>query len=234
MSRFLGTHKVLLRKSLLDGLVSFWPMQETTGTRRDVHGTNHLTQGVGGSPEVGSAAGHVESLAADFVLTSNHNLEVADNSTLRFDLDWTINLWFYLDVTTGHQALVGKYNNFEEFAIGYETVSFGGIHANLNFQQDTVSAGTVSAGGWHMATVKYDAGVSLSISLDNGAWVTDSALVSDIIDSAVPLRFGAKSSVTHRLDGRISHTGYWGRLVTDFEKTQLWNGGAGLTYAGMS
>src|SRR5262245_39117478 len=91
--------------ALTDGLISYWRLDEASGSRADSHGGNALTENGG----VGSAAGKISG-AADFD-GSNDYLSRADNADLSTgDIDFTVQAWVNPGSKTALRPIVGKLN----------------------------------------------------------------------------------------------------------------------------
>src|SRR5690606_5066683 len=75
------------------GLVSWWTLGETSGTRYDSHGTNHLTD----NNTVGSALGKLGGISAQFVAANIESLSINDNASLSLNnTNFTIATWVKL------------------------------------------------------------------------------------------------------------------------------------------
>src|SRR5437868_1055887 len=75
------------------GLVSYWPLNETSGTRLDVHGANHLTD----NNTVTRALG-IRNEAGQFTRANSEYLSIPHNASLSLsNTSFTIALWACLD-----------------------------------------------------------------------------------------------------------------------------------------
>lgn len=96
------------------GLVSWWSLNETNGTRSDCYGSNHLED----INSVGSSAGK-QGNAASFVDTYSEHLSINDTASLSMgDMDFTIGGWVFLNGVTGLRTIeTGNWdeNNPEEW-----------------------------------------------------------------------------------------------------------------------
>src|SRR5262245_43908996 len=89
---------------LTDNLVSFWELEEASGTRNDSHGTNHLTD----NNTVGQGVGTVGN-CGDFENGNSENLSITDNASLSGgDTDFTVQAWINLESTVG-APIVAKF-----------------------------------------------------------------------------------------------------------------------------
>jgi hypothetical protein len=97
--------------SLQNGLVSYWKMNEGSGTRNDSHGTNHLTQ----TGNVLTNTGKVYSLAAD--LDSAKTLETY-NVSLPGSI--TVSVWCYVDSNQSYALMSkGDWNTGTDWSIAW-------------------------------------------------------------------------------------------------------------------
>jgi len=87
------------------GLSAWWSLDETSGTRNDSHGSNHLTD----NNTVGYTSG-VKSNAATFIAANNESLSISDNAALSMgDISFSVCAWVNLEDKTGDKVLVGKW-----------------------------------------------------------------------------------------------------------------------------
>jgi hypothetical protein len=95
--------------SLLTGLVSYWGLDEASGTRVDLHGTNHLTDSSSPFSNVGQAVGKVSN-AAQF--DGSSYLSHVSNADLQCgDVDYTFGFWMRPDSLPGgtlSRSLIAK------------------------------------------------------------------------------------------------------------------------------
>lgn len=224
--------------ALTDNLISFWELEEASGTRNDAHSTNHLTD----NNTVGQAAGKVGNAAA-FVTANEEYLSVASNAALQTgDIDYTLCAWVYLDTKAHWQIVLTRdgngspagsreyhlaYNQFSdrfEFYVFRATDSAVGVVAN--------NLGSPSTATWYFIVASHDAAADTSyIQVNNGT--ADSAATGGALQAASsePFRIGADNSPAgDALDGRVDQVGFWKRLLTADEKTFLYNGGNGRSY----
>ena len=108
-------------RSLLSGLVGYWPLHEASGARGDALGQNDLTDNatVTGNP------GIVEN-ASQFTAASSEFLSRADNAALSSgDIDYTIWAWVYLDSVGADRVIFSKWGGVgqREYLLWYATAS---------------------------------------------------------------------------------------------------------------
>ncbi len=219
-------------------LISYWPLNETSGTRNDSYSTNNLTaNGTGG---VGSATG-IKGNAADFESSESDFLEISDNAALSTgDIDFTISTWVNLEskpanpmsiVTKNDSGTVREYTlrwqntndrfELELFASGGTSVCM--VTAN-NF-------GAPSLSTWYFITAWHDATANTcNISVNNGT--ADSTAETGVpSDTAANFRIGARQTTeTNFFDGLIDEVGFWKKVLSSTERTDLYNSGNANTY----
>jgi hypothetical protein len=92
-------------KSLSSGLVGYWKLNESSGTRADSSGDAYTLSDWN---TVTSNPGKFGN-AGQFTRANSESLYVADNANLSMTGDYTVSGWFYQDTTTsGDRALFGK------------------------------------------------------------------------------------------------------------------------------
>jgi hypothetical protein len=217
--------------TILDNLVSFWPLDEVSGRRADVHGTNALTD----NNSVASATGKV-GLAADFEGDNSESLSVADNTSLSMGVsqDFAIALWVYRESSSGFQVLLSKSETDIEYAI-FDTGVFSlEVYGSAGFGDVGTLTSTIplSLNTWYFLVVWHDAAANtLNLSV-NGSAPESIGHSAGVYDGAGTFRLGSYVYGSH-FDGLLDQVGIWKRLLTADEITWLYNSGAGRTYMEM-
>ena len=110
---------------LLTNLVSYWTLDEASGTRADSHGTNHLTPTnapVGATGKIGNGC--------DFESSSAQYLSCASNPTLQTgDVDFTIAAWVYVE-----NRLAVRRNCHQKQGLGICARNLGRLYPALSDQ----------------------------------------------------------------------------------------------------
>jgi hypothetical protein len=216
--------------SLLTGLIGYWKLDEASGTRNDAHGSNHLTD----NGSVGSNTGKLGN-AADLDGV-NDSLILGDNADLSTgDIDFTWTCWMYLDTKpTGNNAYA--IHKQDEYGLLYR--DYGG-HDRLAFLVNDgaviVNASTLgspSTGTWYFIVCWHDATANtINIQVNDGT--VDSAATAGTApsDTANEFQLGRYTAGTPlRWDGRLDGVGFWKRVLTATERSNLYNSGSGLEY----
>lgn len=222
-------------------LISYWKLDEGSGTRDDAVGSSDLTaNGTGG---VGAGTGK-KTNAADLELSESDFLERADNADLSTgDIDFTVSAWVNMESkSTGTTAMtiVGKRESatVREYDVYYTGATADRFALNLYNSGGTgvctVNAnnfGSPSVGTWYFLVAWHDAAANTcNISVNNGT--PDSAAESGVpSDTAANFRIGAVyTTEVNFFDGLIDEVGFWKKKLSSQEITDLYNSGNGNTY----
>jgi concanavalin A-like lectin/glucanase superfamily protein len=229
--------------ALIDNLISYWKLDEASGDALDAHGTNDLTETSG---TIASATGKIGN-ARDFESADTEYFEIADNADLSTgDIDFTIAAWVNLESLT-NGTIASKYEtvgNQREYLFFYNAndhvtnnrfsfaVSSDGTGAAL-VTIDANNFGAPSTGTWYHVVAWHDS-VSNQIGISVNAGTPDTASHSaGVFNSTTPFRLGAifaGGGQFYQLDGLLDEVGFWKRVLTSQERTDLYNGGSGLSY----
>lgn len=218
-----------MASTLLTSLVSYWKLDEASGTRADSHGANSLTS----NNSVSSTTGKIGN-AADFVPASSQSLSRASNSDLQGgNFDFTFAGWAKFDdyaVSSGFPMAFAKTSG----AIEYELFHSG---TDIAWRVATVGSGNVlvarprpTAGTWFFFECWHDAtNDQIGLRLNNDTASTATALGGATVGTGT-FRIGARGNNSLFLDGAIDEVGLWRRLLTSDERATLYNAGNGVTY----
>ena len=213
---------------LLTDLISYWKLDEASGNAVDAHGTNTLTD----NNTVTSAAGIIGT-ARQFTRTNTESLSISSNASLQTGpISYTFAGWVYWDSTANTQGIVAKDGGGgREYVLQMELDAqislyvFGspGVYKSVTVLKPTATA-------WHF----FACGVNLdtntiNIQIDNGT-VTSTSLAGFTVGAAGTADFAIGNASGSTFDGRIDELGFWKRVLTSDELTQLYNAGAGLAY----
>ncbi|MFZ5883292.1 MAG: LamG domain-containing protein, partial [Chloroflexota bacterium] len=226
--------------TLENALSGYWPLNEASGTRNDVKGTSHLTaNGTGG---VGSGTGKVSN-AADFESTESDFLEVADNTTLSTgDIDFTVSAWVKLEsesAGTTQEVIVSKSDSagVREYELYYtgateDSFRFTMFNSGGSIVCNTIVSPSPSVGTWYFLTAWHDSAANTcSISVDNGTPVS-AAETGVSSDTTSNFRVGAQYTTEQEFfDGLIDEVGFWKKVLSSQERTDLYNSGNANSYS---
>jgi len=226
----------MVLENINQDLISYYPLNETGGTRVDSVGSNDLSD----NATVTSNPGQIGT-AAQFTAANSEYLNVADNPEHSFaDEDFAIAGWFYLDSKAANLSAVTKWNVqtvSREYALSYLTVSdrfafsvSGDGSAFTELLADDF--GSPSTGVWHFIVVEHNATSNeISIQINNGT-VDTTAHTTGVNDGTADFRLGAlvggAGNTVAFWDGRQDEIAIWERLLTTTERTELYNNGNGV------
>ena len=238
-----SAQSIAVKRPLTASLVSYWKLDEASGTRNDSHGTNHLTDN---ASNISGIAGKISN-GADFSGSGGQSttqfLTRASNSTLQAgNIDYTFTSWFKFDANPPgglHRAIFSKddANTKRDYALLWEQ-STNKLVFLIGAGTSSVEAcyattfGAPTTGVWYFCVCGYNAATHKAfIQVNNGA-VDETTIILTPGVTTNAFCIGAESFVNFRIpmDGLIDEVGYWKRLLTAGEKTTLYNSGAGLTY----
>jgi hypothetical protein len=203
--------------------VSYWPLDETSGTRFDSAGTNNLTD----NNSVGSALGKVYPLAAQFTAT-NQSLS---NSSVTIGTTLTVAVWVYLDsdFVAATENIIFSFGGLGNLGLFGVNSSGNNILRWYSVPDTITNAGTIAINTWTFIVAKLVDNSSLSVKINDGVAV--SAAKSGSINPTTYLVLAANTLTQDRdFPGRIGPMAVWSRETTDDEDTELYNGGSGLAY----
>lgn len=216
--------------ALTDSLISYWTMDETSGTRYDsvVATGNDLTD----NNTVGYGTGIISN-GADFIPANSEYLSHTSNASLQTgDIDFTFAAWFKID-DLNTRAIISKDDGLgtRDYRITYLAGALR-FYVNASGATQVASAAAISTGTWYYVVAWHDASANtINIQVNNGT--VDSAGIGALSAASTnPFLIGANTvgSATNFWDGLIDEVGFWKRVLTSDERTSLYNSGAGLAY----
>lgn len=226
--------------TLSDNLVSYWKLDETSGSAVDSVGTNTLTA-------INSPTGTLGKIGntRSFISGSTQYLTIGDNPSLSMgDIDFSISAWVNLDVLQ-NSTFVGKYQtstNNREYAIFYNATDhvpnnrFSFIvspDGTVGYTTVDATTTSITTGTWYHLLARHDS-INNNISLRvNGGTTTSVTHTTGVFDGNANFGIGclnALVSQAYLLSGEVDEVGLWKRYLTDAEGDQLYNSGNGLTY----
>jgi hypothetical protein len=229
--------------SLLTDLVSYWRLDETSGTRFDSVSTNNLSN----NNTVGFAIGKIGN-AASFVRANN---EYLSSSSSAFDIaaneDFALSFWYRGTGTPSpntNEIILGKGKGIlgdpnggwalnlqqspQRFQVGFNDAS-GSLVTGTGLTN-------YNDGAWHHIAINFDRSGDAVLIVDGNTGTPDVTLDISSHTGAVAAVFDFflarfATSVGINFSGELDELGFWkGRILTNTEITQLYNSGAGLTY----
>lgn len=215
--------------SLQDGMVSFWKMNESSGTRYDVVGRNHLNSNANVGITTGLVDGASGSGAALFDRSSSKYLSINDNPSLRTGgRDWCAFGHYYRTNNTEYHYVIGKTS---EFYLSWDPTTQALTLFIPNRTPDRIVSSLSGAvtgnevSTWRFWCIWYDSATK-TIYLQNHTTVDSIVLDAHISVGTGQFLIGG-DSVSNYLTGGIDEVGWMLRQPTSTERTALQTG---LTY----
>lgn len=222
--------------SLIADLIAYYKLDEAGGNRADSHtGGYTLTD----NNTVLSAAGIINN-AALFAAASSEYLSSSNAVFERNgDMFLTWSCWAYLGSKAANRTIFSRdqvngagrnylllYNNGADRFAAYTFSAIGAITGNVVAN----ALGSPAINTWYHIILELDDDnnsltIRINDSLEDSAGTTGTPIGSSGVSD-----FAIGNASSGFMDGRVDEWGFWGRLLTATEKTNLYNGGAGLTY----
>lgn len=190
------------------GIVSYWKLDETSGTRADSIGANSLTD----NNTVLSGTGKVSN-AADFEASNSEYLSAADSSDWDFGLDgYSVSKWIYFESVGSPRiwSIGGDWASGKGITLGYSggTLSF---YNNGNAGTSDLFTWTPTSGVWyHLSFVRDGANINFKV---NSAQHTSSANTDNIDGGTGGMTLGVWSGTLNN---------YFDGLMDEFLLTKRW------------
>lgn len=222
--------------ALKTGLISFWELGEVSGARADavVASANNLTD----NNTVTQTTGKVGN-CAQFTAANSEQLTHATNASLEVGgQDFSLAGWVNLN-DLSERGIVSKAGAFANNEYVIEK-TFNGSHV-LNFtvmtnggqtNNELFSTATVSTATWTFFAATFTASSgAMTLSINAGTRNTATAINLPVSSSTRDFAIGFGAGAF--LDGLVDQVGFWKKVLTTAEEAQLYNAGAGLSYAAM-
>ena len=216
--------------TLLDGLISYWKMDETgTVSRADAHASNTLSVSSGGT--LSERAG-ILSNGPDFRGVNDNCLITTSTDFAMGDTDFSVSFWYYADTFDGPN-IVGRWRELttlmREWVVRENATVLELVMGNLT----TVLTGpTLSTTTWYHVVAMHDAtNDELTLVANDGTVYTAAHAGGITAGSPAPeFAVGGTNEGSPSVDGCVDEVGAWSRLLSTVEITQLYNSGTGITY----
>lgn len=233
--RIINSYAFGTNSTLNNGLVAYWKMDEVSGTRIDSAPT--------GSPQdlvdvntVTSVAGKIGN-AAFFTAANQELLSHTDTTQLSVnDSAFTISAWVKHTTLVGDQMIAAHWtvaSNERSWRLWFNSAAG---RYTFSVSPDGISAVEVSAtlfgapatNTWYLvAGIMNTNANTISIAM-NGTVNNSLAHATGIHDSSGQFMIGARET-SNWMDGQIDEVGFWNRVLTTAELSELYNASAGRT-----
>lgn len=213
---------------LANSLVGLWRLDETSGTRADSVGTNHLAEANG----VASTTGLVYNTSALFDLANSERLHVASDAVLRTgDIDFWVAAWFKSSFMTGTRVIAANWTNAVRGWVLFNsgtTLTFTlGNGGNTSGTAITIASLSLNTDyfvvAWHDKTAQ-----TVNLQLNNGSVASGARGVTPGTSTA-EFEIGSNGGGTNFFSGVIGPVMLGKNYIpTSDDRALLWNGGDGL------
>lgn len=229
----LGGNTAPVVHPLLTDLVSYWRLEEASGTRYDSYGTNHLTE----VNTVGQVAGKVGN-AASFVSGDLTRLTVAHNDSLAPTNDFGVCCWvnaLSIPVST-FGGICSKGDSSANVVFRVRMNADGTFTFNVKHDATTITLTSdviaIPPTGWHFVAAWYQfSSKTMWLQIDNGV-LKERVATGTLATNTAPFVVGTyiPGSATYHLTGYIDELMYTKRIWSPADLTWLYNGGNGRTW----
>ena len=228
---------ILHHATLTTNLISYWSLEETSSTRYDQHGSNHLTD----NNTVTRGTGK-QGFCADFERTNNEYLTAVDSSTFPHSAsgdDISAAMWVNFESLVSWETFIQHYlqtGNQRSWTFYLDGTV---LHLDISADGSSDTAATVtwspSTATWYHIAFTYDVSAGEVKFYVNGAQqgATQTGKPTSYYASTAKLQFGTfydGSSSNGSFDGLMDEVGLWNKVLTSGEITDLYNSGNGIQY----
>ncbi len=230
--KFPVASKQSLSNPLKNSLISYWKLEEASGTRDDAISSNDLTP----TNAPGNTTGRIGN-ALDLASASTQYLGINSNSSLVCgDIDYTIQAWVQIKDKAGPYCLLGKGDAVSFANIEYE-LYYSSSSDRFLFRVSTGSTfitvidsvlGSPAINTWYHIIAGHNSSLNIIALIINGGTATTASMgASTPSTSTAQFRIGARGNATEAANARVDEVAFWKRLLTLDEISDLYNGGSG-------
>ena len=217
--------------NLKTDLIAWWDLDEESGIRYDDHSTNNLTDNNTVLYDTG-----VVGNAALYDAGNSEYLSIADNAALSAgSSDYTIAAWAWFDDFLSYQMVAAKWEY--DPAVAEWRIYYNNLSSKLEFwwRQDASTQhkidwqGTIYTDTWYFIVAWRNAvSETTNITVDDGTIRTKTSVTAGQ-DTDTPFQLGRSGSSYY--SGREDSVAIWKRVLTEAERTWLYNSGNGRQYS---
>jgi hypothetical protein len=205
--------------------VSWWNLDEASGTRVDAHGDNDLTDN-NTVLSVINAPPAMDGAAASFVAANSESLSNA--SLVPSTASFTTAFWFFPnDVAGGYKGLLASDDGSHR---NWSIINHTNFHAWI-FPNAAgfATANAQTEDAWNLGIFWYDSGTAKCYLQLNGGTVAELAVTGGTLNAtAAPLTVGLQQAAY--FDGKMDEIAIWDRVLTADERAELFALGKGKFY----
>ena len=210
-------------RTLLTDLVSYWKLDEESGTVYDSFGTNNGT--VTGATY--SQTGKINT--GLYFDAANEIINCGTGTSLRITEEITLSAWIKLSATQNtYPRIVGKESGYGMY-VSSVTGNLRWYDGVNDVEVNSISSFDLRDNSWHLVTTTYDK-TAIRGYVDASPVGTFSYTGSLTDVPAIPLTIGNRVAGDRYTVGTIDEVGIWSRALSPNEISQLYNADRGLTY----
>lgn len=220
-----------LRGDYGTNLLAHWKLEETSGTRYDAKGYNHLTD----NNTVGSDTG-VQGTCASFVAANSERLNVTADSVLSGQVgDFTVGFWKKFDSlpSSGSRQYDFMYADKIQFASAHNTSGTYYLYAYLRdaagFYLNQVSW-SPSTATWYYIAITREQSTGYVKFYVNGSQQGSTVESGRTADLRTETGLNIGGVTTAFTDGDIDEVSYWDTVLSGTDLTAIYNSGSGIPY----
>lgn len=218
-------------------LVHYYGFEESSGNAIDIiDGSNNgtLLGSIirGGAGKIRNSYWYYQSATAT---TVNITAYQTTSPTYSNYTNWTLNFWYYLNSTTTDQGFVvnnlGGVNSgdMELYTGGGSKITYVLVPGNAEIVNST--GFNAVAGKWVMLTLTGNS-TNYALYVNGTKYLVNHITNGQFMNRNLYL--GSNLYLDTFLKGSIDELGFWQRVLTDTEISQLWNSGSGLPLTAMT
>jgi hypothetical protein len=221
--------------ALSDNLIAYWSLDEASGNAIDAHSTHDLTD----TNTVGAATGKVNG-ARDFERGNTEVFSIADNDDLSVgDIAFSIAAWVQLESKFADEMVIackssaGNGDWFLHYNDGLDRFQFqvftaGGFGGSATANADNL--GSPSTATWYFVVAWHDPTANtINICVNDGT-VNSTSHSGGVGDFASTIFHIGGDPFANYWDGLIDEVGFWKKVLSASEITELYNAGSGRDY----
>lgn len=216
-------------------VVSWWTLDEASGTRNDSKSTNHLTD----NNTVGSTTGK-KGNAANFVAGNSEYLSLNDNTAVSPTSSFTIGAWVHATDLASTRPVIIKDNASTQRSFSLVASSLSGVFkfaatndgSNMVILSDPTD---LSADTSYFVVAAFDDSANVIKISVNGTNFTTTAFTGTVWDSTAQFTVGGSADGGYGyMDGWVDEVFLLNRSIDNTEVAALYNSGSGVTYSDLS
>ena len=225
------TSSIFSDLSLTNDLVSYWKLEEASGTRADVNNANNLADRNSNTTRAAGKLG----FAAQFLAANSNQLWVSGGGTLGFGKeDFTTSGWIKFDDVSVSKGMWGKGNSGNTALTQAEWMLYKDANGKIYWVLSNGTASvqldsgvTPTTGTWYFIVAWYSATDEKAYIQINGAAEVSTPYTAGPSDRG--LEFSMGRTCDRFFSGLIDSVGVWNRVLTDRERrrctaaTAAWN-----------